>query len=666
MKQVIPYDSASILLQERDTLRLAAAQGFPNPEALIELTFPADDVLYEELKTGKQPLILDDAQTDGRFKKWGQAQETRGWMGIPLIERGEVTGCITIDNSHPNAYDLNTATLALAFAHQASTAIQNARQFETEQRHFQEAETLRQSAEAITSSLDLRQVLDAILNNLSRVVSYDSAALFLLEGDQVRLTAGRGFPDNENVIDRLFPASNALIQEIRKGNKPLIINDVQNDQRFEKWVAEDQVRGWMGIPLTVRGMIIGCITIDNFKAEAYTDHDAILATTFAHQAAAAIENARLYERGEQQIRHLTVLRDIDTAISSSFDLQVTLEYIINHAIKELEVDAAAILLYNPDLQALSIYSHTGYNNKRKHPSFYVRVGESLPGQVALKRKLLEIPHLNDAPDDKYTIQLKEEGFKNYFGVPLIGKGQIKGVLEVYSRSDFNPASDWKNFLHTLSGQAAIAIDNVQLFKNLQRSNQELTLSYDATLAGWGKALELRDKETHGHTNRVVKMTVELAQRMGVEGEKLTHIMRGALLHDVGKMGIPDQILNKPGPLSEDEWVIMRQHPQFAFDLINPIPYLRPAIEIPYGHHERWDGSGYPLGLKAEEIPLAARIFAVVDIWDALLNERVYREAWEEKKVLNYLENAAGIELDPEIVEIFLEMIQEKKIRNRAE
>jgi HD-GYP domain-containing protein (c-di-GMP phosphodiesterase class II) len=143
-------------------------------------------------------------------------------------------------------------------------------------------------------------------------------------------------------------------------------------------------------------------------------------------------------------------------------------------------------------------------------------------------------------------------------------------------------------------------------------------------------------------------------------------MRGALLHDIGKMGIPDHILNKPGPLTNEEWDIMRRHPQFAFDLMNPISYLRPALEIPYGHHERWDGSGYPLGLKEDEIPLAARIFAVVDIWDALHNERVYREAWPEEEVLEYLKKTAGIELDPDIVEKFLELIEDKHYKNQAE
>jgi HD-GYP domain-containing protein (c-di-GMP phosphodiesterase class II) len=411
--------------------------------------------------------------------------------------------------------------------------------------------------------------------------------------------------------------------------------------------------------------MLGCITIDSYSSKAYNEHDANLAIMFAYQAAIAIENARLYERGEQQIRQLTVLRDIDTAISSSFDLQVTLDFLISHTIEELSVDAVAILVYNSDLQVLSLKSSHGFIDKRKSQLTQIRIGEGLAGHVAMRRKLLHIPDLSLAQENGSHFTF-EDKFKSYIGVPLIGKGEIKGVLEVYKRTEINPSSDWLNFLHTLAGQAAIAIDNVQLFKNLQRSNQELTLAYDNTLAGWGRALELRDKETQGHTSRVVKLTLELARRMGIKGERLTHIMRGALLHDIGKMGIPDRILNKPGPLTQEEWDIMKQHPQFAFDLMNPIPYLRPALEIPYGHHERWDGSGYPLGLKGEEIPLAARIFAAVDIWDALHNERVYREAWPEKKVLEYLKKTAGIELDPDVVEKFLELIEDEYYNNQAE
>jgi len=588
-------------------------------------------------------------------------------MGAPVLSKDQLTGLLSVwrtgKGEEFKPFELD---FLISLAQQAASAIQNARQFEAEQRHLQEAETLRETAEAITSSLDIRQVLNAILNNLSRVVQFDSAALFLLEGDTVRLTAGIGFPDHENVVNSVYPASNSLLQKVWESGQPLILEDAQNDPRYEKWAAADKIRGWMGVPLAARGMIIGCITIDSYTKGAYSEHDATLASTFAHQAAAAIENARLFERSEQQIRQLTVLRDIDSAISSSFDLRVTLDFLVSHAIQELNADAATILMYNPDLQAFSLFTQSGFQNKQNAPSSYVRIGEDLSGQVALRRKLVQIPDLSDSPEYKDSPLVKEEGFKSYFGIPLIGKGQVKGVLEIYARDEINPTNEWLSFLQTLAGQAAIAIDNVELFKNLHRSNLELTLAYDTTLAGWGKALELRDKETQGHTNRVVKLTVELARRMGVSGEDLTNIMRGTLLHDIGKMGIPDNILNKPEALNEEEWEIMRQHPQFAYDLIYPIPYLRSAVQIPYGHHERWDGSGYPQGLKEKEIPLAARIFAVVDIWDALLNDRVYRNAWPEEKVIEYLKSAAGIELDLEIVEKFLEMIQEDHYKNQAE
>jgi GAF domain-containing protein len=666
MKQVVPYDSASVLLLDGDDkLYLTAAQGFPNNEEILNLQLPADDRLFMQVKNSEKPVILKNAQQDERFQKWANTNYVCGWMGVPLILRNEVIGYITLDSRQEGIYDETLAALAQAFANQAASAIQNARQFQVEQRHFREAETLRQTAEAITSTLDIQQVLTSILDNLNRVVPFDSAGVFLIENDKVRLTEVKGMPDREDALDKLFPASNALLQEIWHTRLPLILKDAQNDSRYEGWVG-NQVRGWMGVPLIARGVIIGYITIDSQRVGAYNEHDANLVMTFAHQAAAAIENARLYERGEQQIRQFTVLRDIDSAISSSFDLRVTLNLLIGYAVRELNADAVAILLYNSDLKSLSLYASTGFTSKHNIPSSHIRIGEGLAGRVVLQRKLVHIADLSTATDFSLDTYCIDENFKSYFGVPLIGKGQIKGVLEVYTREESYPDPDWLNFLNTLAGQAAIAIDNVQLFKNLQRSNQELILAYDTTLAGWGRALELRDKETQGHTDRVVELTIELARRMGIDGEELTHIMRGTLLHDIGKMGIPDQILHKPGPLTEEEWVIMRQHPQYAFNLMNPIPYLRPALAIPYSHHERWDGSGYPRGLKGEDIPLAARIFAVVDIWDALLYERVYRDAWPEEKVIEYIKNTAGIELDPKIVEKFLELIDEERTRNQAE
>ena len=192
---------------------------------------------------------------------------------------------------------------------------------------------------------------------------------------------------------------------------------------------------------------------------------------------------------------------------------------------------------------------------------------------------------------------------------------------------------------------------------LENSNRELMEAYDTTLEGWSKALELRDEETEGHTQRVTDMTVRLARRMGLEGNDLVQIKRGALLHDIGKMGIPDGILNKPGPLTEEEWEVMRKHTIYAYQMLSPIGYLKPALAIPCCHHERWDGSGYPLAWRAQDIPMPARIFAVVDVWDALLSDRPYRKAWPNERVVEHLESHKGVHFDPTVVDEFLRMIQ---------
>ncbi|PWH12229.1 MAG: hypothetical protein DDG60_14400 [Anaerolineae bacterium] len=190
---------------------------------------------------------------------------------------------------------------------------------------------------------------------------------------------------------------------------------------------------------------------------------------------------------------------------------------------------------------------------------------------------------------------------------------------------------------------------------LQRAHEHLAEAYDETIEGWSRVLDLRDKETEGHTQRVTAAAVRLARALGVPEEEIVHLRRGALLHDIGKMGISDRILQKPGALTDEEWAEMRKHPEYALQMLYPISYLRPALDIPYCHHERWDGSGYPRGLKGEEIPLAARIFSIVDVWDALLSNRPYRRGCTEESVLEYIRKYAGIYFDPKIVEVFIEL-----------
>jgi HD-GYP domain-containing protein (c-di-GMP phosphodiesterase class II) len=286
------------------------------------------------------------------------------------------------------------------------------------------------------------------------------------------------------------------------------------------------------------------------------------------------------------------------------------------------------------------------------------MGESFGGRAALERRTVQIAN-PQALEQGFTpaIDQSVEAFVFYCGVPLVVKGEVKGVLEVFHRSVFEGNPEWLEYMDTLAEQAAIAIDNGQLFENLERSNQELSLAYDATIEGWSRALDLRDRETEGHTLRVTDVTLRLARAAGASDAELVHVRRGALLHDIGKLGVPDAILLKPAALTAEETAIMRRHPLFAYEMLAPIAYLRPALDIPQYHHEMWNGQGYPYGLRGEQIPMMARLFAVVDVWDALLSDRPYRPGWPEQNVLDYIRSRSGSHFDPQAVALFFKVLK---------
>jgi PAS domain S-box-containing protein len=367
---------------------------------------------------------------------------------------------------------------------------------------------------------------------------------------------------------------------------------------------------------------------------------------------------RLNAQTERRMQQLTALHNIDKVISGSFDIGLVLNILLDQVTKQLGVHAADILIFNPVTQTFRYSAGQGFRTLAlQHTN--LRFGDGYAGQVVRERQVITIQDLAKNPGElRRSSNFSKESFITYVGVPLIAKGQIKGVLEIFQREVLMLDQEQETFLEMLANQAAIAIDSGQLVENLQASNVELMTAYDETIEGWSRALDLRDEETEGHTQRVAEMTLQLANNMSFSKKDLVHIRWGALLHDIGKIGVPDDILHKPGPLTDEEWLRMRRHPQFAYDMLSSIAHLRPALDIPYCHHEKWDGSGYPRGLKGEQIPLSARLFAVVDVWDALTSDRPYRKAWSEEKALSYIRAQAGTHFEPRIVELFLNMVSE--------
>ncbi|HEY0070104.1 MAG TPA: HD domain-containing phosphohydrolase, partial [Chloroflexia bacterium] len=514
-------------------------------------------------------------------------------------------------------------------------------------------------AARLNAQLDLDALLQALCEELAGALNMPGASVALVDEKRQVLVVQRevGLPDGHQGKNLEF--SLATYQHFTKqhGNS-MIIEDVRAFKGAGSFDAaiDAGIRTYAVASMLREGQLIGILSVFSVNEPQELTSDALfLMQGIADQATQAIVNARLFTDAQRRLDFVQALHSIDLAISSGHESRITLDIILDKVQGQLKVDAADLLLLDPHSHMLEYAAGCGYRSQAAQRT-RMRLGEPFAGQAALERRNLYVPDLREASDFACAPLVELEDFVSLMCVPLIAKAKVLGVLRVFHRSVLDPDKEWVNYLEGLAGQAAIAIDNATLFNDLQRSNVELGLAYDRTLEGWSGALDLRDRETEGHTQRVTEMAVRLARVLGVSESALLHLRRGALLHDIGKMGIPDAILLKPGPLTDEEWAIMKRHPVYAYELLAPIEFLRPALDIPYCHHEKWDGTGYPRGLQGEQIPFSARIFAIADVWDALSSDRPYRAAWPQEKVREHIASLSGTHFDPQVVEEFLKMV----------
>jgi putative nucleotidyltransferase with HDIG domain len=524
------------------------------------------------------------------------------------------------------------------------------------------AESLRQALLEIMQGLAVTDDLKDFLAQVHHAV----ARMMYAENFFVTLhNAETGLFEEVYSVDQYDPPAapsrleKSVSAYVFRSGQPLLLTQA----RFDELVAQGDVAlvgtnspSWLGVPLKTSKGTIGVMVVQDYEREQrYSEDHVELLASMASQVALAVQRRQAEAQVQRQLERLAALRVIDVAITGSLDLQMTLRVFLEKLEEQLGADAADVLLLDARDRTLAYVAGRGFWSAEFQES-RVRLGEGRAGRAALERRIVVESNPQPAhPPSRRTDLLRADRFVSYFGVPLIVRGQVLGVLELFHRSPLQPTAEWLAFLEALAGQAAIAIENAALYADLQHSNAELSLAYDETIAGWSAALDLRDKETEGHSQRVAELTLRLARAAGMSADAQVHVRRGALLHDIGKMGIPDRILLKPDALTPEEWAIMHQHPTFAYQLLSPIAHLRPALEIPYCHHEKWDGSGYPRGLKGTEIPLAARLFAVADVWDALCSNRPYRPALKAGYVREYVRSQAGAHFDPDAVALFLNL-----------
>ena len=347
--------------------------------------------------------------------------------------------------------------------------------------------------------------------------------------------------------------------------------------------------------------------------------------------------------------HLGLLNRLSQEFNSSLHVDFVLNKVIDEVIQSIHAERGFVMLKNDQGQFIFRVARGMNHQEIDDPNF--QISRSIVDQV--KRDAVPIITSDAMTDERFQFQASVValGLRSILCVPLkTEKEGVSGIIYVDNRLQSGMFSKADlDLLHSIAVTAAMAIKNASLFEELENA-------YEETLMGWAKAVELRDQDTENHTMRVAELTIHLARFLRVPDEQIIHIRRGAMMHDIGKLGIPDSILLKTDRLTPREFEIMKMHTTYAYDMIYPIKHLRPAIEIPFCHHEKWDGSGYPRGLRCEEIPLEARIFAVVDVWDALRSNRPYRVEWSKETVIEYLKEQIYSHFDPQIVYSYLEMI----------
>jgi len=600
----------------------------------------------------KQPLFVDDYENWAGRTSIYEGTRFNAVIGVPIRRGEEFLGVLTMLADPPKKFNQQDVELLELFAGNAAVAIHNARLYQNLQRRLNMLEVLYETSKTLSGEYDLNVLLQSTVESARKLLNSSTSSMYLASGSTLKLmkVTNPGYP-----IGSYLRFGEGIAGQVAQTRQPFRVDDYSAWEGRAVTFSYMSIHAVIEVPMLYKGELIGVLTADESGASKrkFTDEDEHLLSLFASQAAGAIHSARLYNETRRRAQEFSGLYDTTLDLSMQLDLSTVLTKIIERATKLLNVLSASLYLYDTDRSDLELVASIG-------PDLPVgtrhQLGEGLTGRVAQSRAPLIV---EDYQNWQFrSMRFEKLPYGSMMGVPLLFGGHLLGVLDVAeikpSARAFDEAD--QRLLSLFAGQAASAIENAKLFDSLQTSNDDLTQAYDATIEGWSRAMDLRDKETEGHTLRVAELALKLARVMNIDEAELVHMRRGGLLHDIGKLGVPDNILLKNKNLTPEEWEIMRLHPTYAYGMISKIEYLKPALTIPYCHHEKWDGTGYPRGLKGKEIPLVARIFALADVWDALRSDRPYRQGWSTEKAIDYIKSQAGIHFDPEITNIFLDLI----------
>ncbi len=668
LARVIAYDSTSVQLfdEAEGGLYLAAGRGFPDLGQAKQFARIIPLSKIEERWGQRRVLVISDTGHDERWIKSSGDEYIHSWVGAALLVKGKFSGVLNVDSATAYAYGEAEAETVLAFANQAAAAIENARLYSEVQTKADELARLYAAAQDLSASLEPDLVLQQLARHMAEALAATSSYITAIDQEKETLTVlaeywseaaapaerisdlGRVYSmhDYPTVMQAVLAAETASMQA----------GDLNLSEVEKRQLADYGIKSMLFVPIAAHGRVFGDAEIwESRQPRIFTPAQIRLARTLAGHAASVIENARLFESEHRRADELEVLAQVASTLRQAQTREAMLPLLVEVATRLFHADTGALLLLEEGTLTLA-----AAHSKALEPL----VGLRQPPDEGLSWRTIrngQLAFISDiaAVEDPVLSELCQaimDGMRACTCIPLKTAEATVGLLFFAFRTPRTPTADEIRLLTAIAEMGGAAIHRTTLHEQTERHAAELALAYDTTLEGWARALELRDEVTEGHTRRVTELTLRLARAMNLPEVELIHIRRGALLHDIGKMGISDTILLKPGPLSAREEVAMRLHPDYAYAMLSPIAFLRQALDIPYCHHEKWDGTGYPRRLKGEQIPLAARIFAIADVWDALTSDRPYRSAWPPQKVLEHIREQSGRHFDPSVTDVFLQTV----------